>query len=131
DAIAPAAFHDAARAIQFIRHKAKDWNIDPTRIAATGDSAGAGISLWLAFHDDLADPKNADPVLRESTRLTCAATKVGQTTYDPREIKKLFPDSNSYKAQWAEAFFGTKLDNLDNLPAEKYRLFEEVSPINH
>jgi acetyl esterase/lipase len=57
DAIAPAAFHDAARAIQFLRHQARDWNLDPTRIAATGDSAGAGISLWLGLHDDLADPK--------------------------------------------------------------------------
>ena len=131
DAIAPAAFHDSARAIQFIRHKAKECNIDPTRIAATGDSAGAGISLWLGFHDDLADPKNPDPVLRESTRLTCVATKVGQTSYDPRFIKKLFPESDAYKAQWAEAFFGTKLDKLDNLPPEKYKLFEEVSPINH
>jgi acetyl esterase/lipase len=131
DAIAPAAFHDAARAVQFIRSKAKDWNLDRKRIAATGDSAGAGISLWLAFHDDLADPTSTDPVLRESTRLTCAATRVGQTSYDPRFIKKLFPESDSYKASWAEKFFGTKLDNLDNLPAEKYRLFEEVSPIHH
>lgn len=131
DAIAPAAFHDSARAVQFLRSKAREWNFDPMRIAATGDSAGAGISLWLGLHNDLADPKNADPVLRESTRLTCVATRVGQTSYDPRFIKKLFPESDAYKAQWAEKFFGTKLDNLDDLPAEKYQLFEEVSPINH
>src|SRR6516225_12331585 len=42
-AIAPASFQDGARAIQFLRFKAKDWNIDPSRIAATGGSAGAGI----------------------------------------------------------------------------------------
>ncbi len=131
DAIAPAAFIDSARAIQFLRFQARAWNLDPRRIAATGDSAGAGISLWLGLHDDLADPKSADPVLRESSRLTCVATRVGQTSYDPRFIKQLFPDSPAYKAQWAEKFFGTKLDNLDALPAEKYRLFEEVSPINH
>jgi len=131
DAIAPAAFHDSARAIQFLRYKAREWGLDPTRIAATGESAGAGISLWIGLHDDLADPKNADPVLHESTRLTCVATKVGQTSYDPRFIKKLFPESDAYKANWAEKFFGTKLDRLDDLSAEKYRLFEEVSPINH
>ena len=28
-AIAPAQFHDSARAIQFLRHKAKEWNLDP------------------------------------------------------------------------------------------------------
>ena len=43
-------------AIQFIRHHAKQWKLDPTRIASTGGSAGAGMSLWLGFHDDLADP---------------------------------------------------------------------------
>ena len=29
----------------------------PAKVAATGSSAGAGLSLWLGFHDDLADPK--------------------------------------------------------------------------
>jgi len=64
---------DAARALQFVRSKAAEWNIDKTRIGATGGSAGACSSLWLAFHDDLADPKSSDPVARESTRLLCAA----------------------------------------------------------
>ena len=131
DAIAPAAFLDAARAVQFLRFKAREWKLDPTRIAATGDSAGAGISLWLGLHDDLADARNADPVLRESTRLTCVATRVGQTSYDPRFINRLFPESAPYKARWAEKFFGTKLDDLEHLPVEKLKLFEEVSPINH
>ena len=44
--------------MQYIRSRAKEWNIDPTRIASYGSSAGAGTSLWLAFHDDLADPGN-------------------------------------------------------------------------
>jgi len=79
EAIAPAQFLDSARAIQFIRHNAKEWNLDTTRIAATGGSAGAGISLWLGFHDDLADPDSDDPVLRELTRLTCMMVNGGQT----------------------------------------------------
>src|SRR5262245_12771276 len=40
----PAQMHDCARAIQFIRHNAAKWNLDPKRIASTGGSAGAGIS---------------------------------------------------------------------------------------
>jgi acetyl esterase/lipase len=55
-AIAPASFQDGARAIQFPRFKAKEWDIDSKRIAATGGSAGAGISLWLGFDDDMAEP---------------------------------------------------------------------------
>jgi acetyl esterase len=79
-AIAPATFQDGARAVQFLRSKAKDWNIDMIRFAATGGSAGAGISLWLGFHKDMADPKSDDPVLRQSTRLTCMFVFEGQTS---------------------------------------------------
>src|SRR5262245_4129579 len=61
----PAHYMDSARAIQFLRHKAKDFNLDPQRVAASGGSAGAGTSLWIGFHDDLADPKSDDPVLRQ------------------------------------------------------------------
>ncbi len=73
---------DSARAIQFLRYNAAAWNIDKTRMAAFGESAGAGTSLWLAFHDDLADPGNPDPVLRESTRLFAAGAQSPQATYD-------------------------------------------------
>lgn len=61
--------HDAARALQFVRSKAEEWNIDPKRIVAAGGSAGGASSLWLALHDDLKEPGSADPIARESTRL--------------------------------------------------------------
>jgi acetyl esterase/lipase len=130
-AIAPAQFHDAARAVQFVRHNAKDWNLDPTRFAATGGSAGAGLSLWLGFHDDLADPDNDDPVLRQSTRLTCMMVSAGQTSYDPRFIRELFPEFPVYKHSALAQLFGVDPDTLDDLSEEKYRLFEEVSPLTH
>ena len=131
---APAQFLDAARAIQFIRSKAKEWNLDGSHMAATGASAGAGISLWLGFHDDLADPKSADPLLQQSTRLTCMAVFNGQTSYDPRVIRELFPDASGtyvYKSKALALLFDMDPDNLDQLPAEKYKLFEECSAIPH
>ena len=82
----PAPVHDAARAIQFIRTKAEEWHIDPERIVLTGGSAGACTSMWILLHDDLADPGNDDPVLRESTRVTAAAVRGGQTSIDPKQI---------------------------------------------
>ncbi len=88
-----APLHDAARALQFVRSKAGEWNLDKTRIGAAGGSAGACSSLWLAFHDDLADPKSSDPVARESTRLTCAAVTGPQTTLDPAQMKEWTPNS--------------------------------------
>ncbi|MBI1356805.1 MAG: alpha/beta hydrolase fold domain-containing protein [Acidobacteria bacterium] len=73
---------DAARAVQFLRAHAAEYNLDKERFAAHGGSAGAGTSLWLAFHDDLADPDNPDPVLRESTRLVGAGASATQFSYD-------------------------------------------------
>ncbi|QIF05672.1 alpha/beta hydrolase [Roseimicrobium sp. ORNL1] len=87
-AIYPAPMLDGARAIQFLRSKAKEWNIDPKRIAAFGGSAGAGISMWVGFHEDLAKPDSSDPIERESSRLRCVATLGGQGTYDPLVIKE-------------------------------------------
>ena len=89
----PAHYHDCGRAIQFARSKAREWNLDPKRVGATGGSAGAGTSLWLGFHDDLADPKSDDPVARESTRLLCAAVVGAQTSLDPQQMKEWMPNS--------------------------------------
>src|SRR5205085_2793859 len=88
-----APLEDAARALQFVRSKSKEWNIDKQRIGATGGSAGACSSLWLAFHDDMADPKSKDPIARESTRLWCAAVLGAQTTLDPKQMKEWTPNS--------------------------------------
>ncbi|MBT7959940.1 MAG: alpha/beta hydrolase [Akkermansiaceae bacterium] len=88
-----APLHDAARALQFVRSKAKEWNIDPSRIGAAGGSAGACSSLWLAYHDDLADPKSKNPVARESSRLHCAAVIGPQTTLDPKQMVEWTPNS--------------------------------------
>ncbi len=75
--------HDAARAVQLLRSKADEWRIDGTRVAAFGESAGGSLSLWLAFHGDLANPASSDPVSRQSTRLTCAGAKAPQCSFDP------------------------------------------------
>jgi acetyl esterase/lipase len=83
---------DAARAVQFLRSKAGEWNIDKTRVGATGSSAGACSSLWLAFHDDMARPDSPDPVARESTRLTVAAVSGAQTSLDPAQLREWIPN---------------------------------------
>ena len=88
-----APLHDAARALQFVRSKAAEWNLDKNRIGAAGGSAGACSSLWLAFHNDLADPTSPDPVARESSRLQAAAVTGAQTTLDPQQMIEWTPNS--------------------------------------
>lgn len=84
---------DAARALQFVRSKASEWNIDKQRIGASGGSAGACSSLWLDFHPDMADPTSSDPIAHESTRLWCAAVTAAQTTLDPKQMREWTPNS--------------------------------------
>ncbi len=85
----PAPMLDGARAIQYLRSHAQELGIDPNRIAGSGSSAGAGIALWVGFHDDLADPRSTDPIARPSTRLTCLGVNGAQSSYDPRFIKQV------------------------------------------
>jgi acetyl esterase/lipase len=127
----PAPVHDAARAIQFIRSKAAEWNIDKTRIALTGGSAGACTSMWILLHDDLADPKSEDPVERESTRVTAAAVGGGQTSIDPKVIEDWL-GPNVLKHRMINMAVGepTIEGALENY--EKHReLYVEFSPYNH
>ena len=107
-----APLQDAARALQFVRSKAEEWNIDQERIAAAGSSAGACSSLWLLYHDDLADPESKDPIACESTRLYCAAVNNAQTTLDPRQMKAWTPNS-----KYGGHAFG--LNNFDQFLAER------------
>ena len=103
---------DCARAIQFIRSKAGEWNVDQKRIAAYGGSAGAGTSLWLAVHGDLADPGSPDPVLRESSRLAAAGAAACQFSYDILEWDKLFGAANQKYQDIGErpGFYGFKTE---------------------
>jgi acetyl esterase len=124
----PAHYLDCARAIQTLRAKAKDWNLDPKRVAATGGSAGAGTSLWIGFHDDLADKKSDDPIARQTTRLTCMAVTGAQSSYDPRVIKE-WVGGRAHEHPALVGFFGIK-DGNDNSPVILKR-FEDASAINH
>ena len=83
---------DAMRAIQFVRSKAGEWNLDKVRIGVTGGSAGGCTSLWLAMHDDMAVPQSSDPVARESTRVACAGVFDAQSSLDPKQLREWFKD---------------------------------------
>lgn len=122
-----APLEDAARALQFVRAKAGEWNLDKKRIGATGGSAGGCSSLWLAFHDDLADPTSKDPIARESTRLYCAAVNGAQTSLDPRELREWMPNYNYGAHAFGLKNFQSLIDNRDKV----LKWIKEYSPIEH
>ena len=49
----PAQGEDALGAIRYVLDRANEWNIDPTRIALLGGSAGAHLALWAGFQPDI------------------------------------------------------------------------------
>ncbi|HUS90950.1 MAG TPA: alpha/beta hydrolase [Phycisphaerae bacterium] len=124
----PQTHLDCARALQTLRHNAGKWGLDPKRVASTGGSAGAGISMWLAFHDDLAEPDSKDPVARQSTRLTCVAVSNGQCSYDHRFNKSIgLPGFE--KHPFFLPFYGIQADEIDS-PRQK-ALAKEAAAITH
>jgi hypothetical protein len=76
-----ACLKDVRTALQHIRHHAGAYNVNKERIGCYGSSAGAGSSLYLAFHDDFAR-KNDTTILGESTRIQCVGALATQATYD-------------------------------------------------
>jgi acetyl esterase/lipase len=122
-----APLYDAARALQFVRSKAGAWNLDKKRIGATGGSAGGCSSLWLAFHDDLADPKSSDPIARESTRLYCAAVNGAQTSLDPKELREWMPNYGYGAHAFGLPSFKSLIENREKV----LKWIKEYSPIEH
>jgi len=90
--------------------------------------------MWLAFRDDMADPKSEDPVKRQSTRLAVIGCVDGQSSLDPRFIAKLVGDQTIREWAGPEALaplFGLPR-NEDLLKAERaFPLYEDASAINH
>jgi len=64
---------DMHRAVRFIRRHAEDFGIDPKRIGISGASAGASLALLIGTKGGPGDPKAADPVDRQSSRVQAVA----------------------------------------------------------
>ena len=127
----PAPVHDATRAIQYLKSRAGEWSIRKDRFVLTGSSAGACTSMWLLFHDDMADPNSEDPVLRESTRVSAAAVVAGQTAIDPKMIEPwLGPNVLKHRMIWFAVGAKNMQDALDHYD-QYQQLYTEFSPINH
>ncbi len=131
DTIFPTPQHDGARAVQFLRSKAQEWNLDPKRVACFGGSAGAGISLWIGFHEDLADPASNDPVARQTTRIQAIGTFGGQGTYDPIQIKTLIGGRAWQHPSLLKVYGLSNFDEALHPTPKQQQLYDEGSAITH
>lgn len=104
---------DVKRALQYIRSRAVDFNINKSKIILAGNSAGAGTSLWIACNKDFADPQNSDPVLRESSRVKGIVARETQSSYNIEErwVNDVFID---YGITWP-AILANETGNIQKI----------------
>lgn len=128
DAPYPAPMLDGARAVQFVRSRAQEWNLDPQRIAVSGSSAGATLALWIALHDDLAVAGSDDTIARFSTRVTCASPHSGTAGLAAAYFQRHAGVARQGAALWQ--LFGAASQAEFDSPA-KQALAREASPLTH
>lgn len=131
DAILPAPVYDGARAVQFLRYKSEKYNIDPSRIVLMGGSAGGCSSLWILFHDDLADPHSPDPVLRQSSRVQGAYVQSAQTSIDPVCLKQWIGRGAAGHPMVFRAVGSPSYEDLMQRYETYKPLLDEFSPMTH
>lgn len=116
---------DSRRALQFLRHNAESYRLDPDRIGAYGSSAGGFNALWLGMHPDQAVPDAIDPVERASTRVVFSAGIDAQTTIDPNQMRQWAGPKLRYGGHafgLNEKDFDTFLEKRDELKPHIERL---------
>jgi len=127
ETLSPAPLHDSARVIQFLRSRADEWNLDSDRICVCGSSAGAVISMWIGYHDDLAQADSDDSVARQSSRVRCIVPINGPANLDPRWITKNMGGPKHIHGSFPK-LFGAQVS--DDRP-EVRELILESSPFEH
>lgn len=59
---------DIQRAIRLVRNRAKEWNVDTTRLGVMGFSAGGEVAALSAMHFNNGNPNATDAIEREGSR---------------------------------------------------------------
>jgi hypothetical protein len=122
---------DGARAVQFLRYRAAEYNLDKRRFAATGGSAGGCVTMWLGFHEDLANPVDKDPVLRESSRLQVLAPRNGQSCLHIPTLKKWFGVGSLIEHPALRPLFGLPAHGEIQWTQQLNATMRDASPITH
>ncbi len=130
-AVQPAMMNAALRAVQFLRYRAKEWNIDPQRIVVSGGSAGGCSGLLVALHDDVANPHSDDPVARYSSRVAGASVAGAQTTLDPFVIRERIGEKTFGNPMPYQPFGAETAEELISHWDQYKALVLKCSPLTH
>ena len=114
------SLNDAKRALQFLRFNSEKYNLLKDKVALMGSSAGATSSLWIGFQDDMSDKNSPDPILRESTKVSCIVGMAAAHSLNLNRWKNMADVDEAY----LKSIFKKYLGKMD---AEKWmqRSFDE------
>ena len=114
------SLNDAKRALQFLRFNSEKYNLLKDRVALMGSSAGATSSLWIGLQDDMSNKNSPDPILRESTKVSCIVGMAAAHSLNLNRWKNMADVDEAY----LKSIFKKYLGKMD---AEKWmqRSFDE------
>ena len=114
------SLNDAKRALQFLRFNSEKYNLLKDKVALMGSSAGATSSLWIGLQDDMSNKNSPDPILRESTKVSCIVGMAAAHSLNLNRWKNMADVDETY----LKSIFKKYLGKMD---AEKWmqRSFDE------
>ncbi len=124
----PTAVKDVQRAVRYVRHRAKDFGVDPDRIGAVGHSSGGHLAAMLGVLDGVGNSEDPDPVNREKAQVQAVAAVAAPTD--------LAAFGDSFAAPFVDIFVGAVHRDMGagGAPHTKgsveWKLFHDASPIS-
>lgn len=138
----PAHLEDAKASVRFLRANAERFQIDPTRIGATGGSAGGTLALLLGVTGGVDEFEGSGPALDESSRVQAVVNFFGATNFlrsygasvDAAEVLPMFlggdPETARKMHVASSPLFWVSPDDAPTLTihgtADRYVAFEQA-----
>lgn len=135
----PEIIEDLHRSVRFIRYHAKDYGIDPDRIAIAGGSAGGHLSLIIATSGGAGNAEAPDPVDRESSKVQAVACFFPPTDFlnygeEGRDLNVALEEELApFKAPFDFIELEKKTGRLIHIvdPERRLEIAKNISPITH
>jgi acetyl esterase/lipase len=130
--ILPVPLLDARRAVQLVRARARDYQIDPARIVIVGFSAGGHLAALAATQFVAGKPEAEDPIERVSSRpdyLVLGYPWIGALSeYDPRYLNACEKSNPVDKCEALRTGYSPELlVTKETPPAFMYHTFNDQS----
>lgn len=123
------AVQDIQKSIQFIRYHAKDYNIDPDKIGATGESSGGNLALLMGTLEAKSNEKSDDPTANISSKVNAVACFFPPTDLiNYRKANQLMTEDSTVATVFKNAKLDASFDLKELNPAnDKYELVTGIN----